>query len=416
MSKQTDKGNHFGFTVARLERLEAPDTNRDWYHDTGCPGLSLCVTAGGSKVFYLYRRWAGQPLQYRIDNFPALNVEDARKQARALMAQQAAGVDIRETRKARREAPTLADLWAWWAEHSKQRKRSWKEDERQYNAFLKTWASRRLSAIHKPDVAAWHSKIGRENGPYAANRALALLSSMFGKADNVGYTGGNPCEGVAKFGEEKRDRFLSGEELSRFFSALGEEPEHFRDFFLICLTTGARRSNVQSLAWADVNLDVGLWKIPAAQAKAGETIVVPLVPAAVEILRRRRETSEGTLWVFPSTARKKSRSGHFEEPKFIWRRIVKRAGLADVRLHDLRRTLGSWMTMGGAGLPIVGKMLGHRQLSTTEIYARLQVDPIRASAESATTAMLSYQKPNGPTIDVESTPVDDDDQDEPTEF
>jgi integrase len=176
------------------------------------------------------------------------------------------------------------------------------------------------------------------------------------------------------------------------------------------------------MAWADVNLDLGLWRIPAAQAKAGETIVVPLVPAAVDILNRRRDASESNPWVFPSTARKKSASGHFEEPKFIWRRIIERAELSDVRLHDLRRTLGSWMAMGGAGLPIVGKMLGHRQLSTTEIYARLQIAPVRQSAESAATAMLAYQKPNGNgnhapapvTTDAECVP--DDDQDEPSEF
>ncbi|MCG2683974.1 MAG: tyrosine-type recombinase/integrase, partial [Planctomycetales bacterium] len=72
-----------------------------------------------------------------------------------------------------------------------------------------------------------------------------------------------------------------------------------------------------------------------------------------------------------------------------WKRIIERAGLVDVRPHDLRRSLGSWMAITGAGLPIVGKMLGHSQPNTTAIYARLSVDPVRAAAEAATTAMLA---------------------------
>jgi integrase len=120
-------------------------------------------------------------------------------------------------------------------------------------------------------------------------------------------------------------------------------------------------------------------------AKAGETIVVPLSPPAIEILRDRLATANGSPWVFPS----KGRTGHLTEPKSAWKRIIDRAGLSDVRLHDLRRTLGSWMTMGGASLPIVGKMLGHRQPATTAIYARLQVDPVRKSVNAATEAMLA---------------------------
>ena len=102
------------------------------------------------------------------------------------------------------------------------------------------------------------------------------------------------------------------------------------------------------------------------------------------MLNSRHEANGKSEWVFPGR-----RGGHLTEPKSAWQRIIKRAGLTDVRPHDLRHSLGSWMAIGGASLPVVGKMLGHTQASTTQIYARLSVDPIRAAAETATSAMLT---------------------------
>lgn len=113
-------------------------------------------------------------------------------------------------------------------------------------------------------------------------------------------------------------------------------------------------------------------------------MVVPLVELAVAILQGRLETSTGSPWVFPG----RSKTGHLVEPKSAWKRICKRAGLEDVRIHDLRRTLGSWQVATGASLPVIGKTLGHTQPKTTQIYARLQLDPVRQAVEAATAAML----------------------------
>ncbi len=112
------------------------------------------------------------------------------------------------------------------------------------------------------------------------------------------------------------------------------------------------------------------------------------------VLQTRREAANGSPWVFPSHGA----TGHLVEPKKAWRRVIDRAGLVDVRPHDLRRSLGSWMAMTGAGLPMVGKMLGHTQPVTTAIYARLAVDPVREAAEKAVGAM---QRAAGLLIDVE---------------
>ena len=255
----------------------------------------------------------------------------------------------------------------------------------------------KLSVIRKADLTALHAKIGRDNGHYQANRVLALVRAMFNKADDIGFHGTNPAKGVAKFKEEKRDRFLQAGELPKFFAALNAEPnEDFRDAFTLAILTGARRGNVLAMRWEDIDLQRGLWSIPAAVAKAGVTIVVPLVAPAVTLLEGRRKAAAGSPWVFPST----SKAGHLVETKSAWKRILDRAGLSNVRMHDLRRTLGSWQALLGSSLPIIGKSLGHTQASTTQVYARLTVDPVRESVDRATTAIL----------DAASRPVEDNTQ------
>ena len=130
-----------------------------------------------------------------------------------LVSQMVQGIDPQAAKRAKREELTLADAWEHWKMHSEDRKKSWSEDERQWNAFLKPWASRRLSTIETRHVTQLHAKIGRENGQYAANRMLSLLSSLFNaaagrnkgkrKMPGLGYTGLNPTEGVERFPEKK---------------------------------------------------------------------------------------------------------------------------------------------------------------------------------------------------------------------
>jgi integrase len=359
------------FSKRRLEAVPVPQGRRVYYHDTQTAGLTLCVTPTGAKTFY-FRRWCnGNAARIPLGKFPAMSVEQAQKQAKVLIGQIAAGADPQATRQAARHEHTIAGLWGFWITHAKQRKKakSWGEDERQYNAFLKPWAGRRLSTVRKADVAALHARIGQENGIYAANRMLALLRAMFNKAPDMGFRGDNPTTGIKKFPEEKRDRFLHGDDLRSFFASLAEEPNTLlQHFFVLLLFTGARRSNVQAMRWDEIDFATASWRTPITLA----------------ILRDRKEAANGTPWVFPS----RGRQGHIVEPKSAWKRIIKRAGLVDVRPHDLRRSLGSWMAIGGASLPLIGKMLGHTQPSTTAIYARLSVDPVRQAAEKAEADML----------------------------
>jgi integrase len=198
------------------------------------------------------------------------------------------------------------------------------------------------------------------------------------------FAGENPANGISKFRERSRQRFLQADEVPRFFASLAEEEPLIRDYILLCLLTGARKTNVLEMRWDQVNLEGATWRIPSELTKNGEEHTIPLVPRAVEILKER-QSSSSSEWVFPGPGK----TQRLVSPKNAWLRIKRRAGLDDLRLHDLRRTLGSWQAATGASLAVIGRTLNHKDVSTTLIYARLNLDPIRHSMEVATSALLS---------------------------
>ncbi len=375
------------FTTQRLEKLACPaGKSHAYFYDDEIRGLCLYVGDTGAKTFYLYKRFAGRakPERLRLGSWPhELSVDGARKEARRASAPDA---DPHTAKLAARGEMTFGELFAKHVDHAKAHNKSWRENVRQFDAYLKRWSGRRLSEITRGDVEALHARIGKDHGKYIANRTVALIHHVFAKtAASCGFTGGNPAHGVEKFREESRDRFLQADELPRFFEALEAEPELFRDFFMLALLTGARRANVQSMAWEDVNLERNVWRIP--MTKSGEAVTVPLVPEAATILRRR-QLDRAPVYVFPSFGK----SGHLTEPKGAWKRIITRAGLAGLRIHDLRRTFGSWQAAAGVSLHTIGKSMGHKNQSTTAIYARLAIDPVRDGVNAGTSAMLAAAK------------------------
>jgi|TARA_B110000438_G_scaffold289647_1_gene324446 integrase len=296
-------------------------------------------------------------------------------------------------RKFRKE-PTLGELFSDYLErHAKIHKKSWVEDKQQFNRYMKKFSGRKLSSFQPSDFQRLHHKIGDNNGVYAANRLLSLLRAMFNRAREWGlWNKDNPTLGIKKFKEKSRDRFIQSDELPKFFQALqDEENGSMRDYFLISLLTGARRANVLGLRWADINFTRNEWRIE--ETKNGESQTVPLTLEVVGILKERKKQAD-SVFIFPGVGK----SGHMVEPKSGWKRILKRAGLEDLRIHDLRRTLGSWQAASGSSLPIIGKSLNHKNASTTSIYARLDIDPVRKSVETANEAILkAANKPIEPT-------------------
>jgi integrase len=374
----------FNFTIKDINGLPTPDKGkREYYYDTKTQGLAICVTSTKKKTFFVYRKIDGRPERIKLERFPGMTIEQARGRANEINAAIAREENPAQIRRAQKEELTLGELFSKYLElYAEIHKTSWKEDERQFNCYLSSWKNRRLSLIRKTDVQKLHQEVGNKSGPYAANRLLALLSSLFNQAKTLElWDKTNPAIGITKFKEKSRSRFLQADELPRFFTALAEEQnEHARDYILLSLLTGARKSNVLAMRWEQINLELGLWNIP--KTKNGDSVTIPLVPQALEILKNKYLTKEKE-WVFPSN----SKSGHLADPKKPWQRILKNAGIQDLRIHDLRRSLGSWQASTGASLAIIGKTLSHRNVNTTAIYARLNIDPVRDAMNKATQAI-----------------------------
>jgi integrase len=382
------------FIIEAIKGLRPPATGVNYYYDankSAPPGFGLWVTAGGAKTFMLYRKVHGRPERIKVGRFSDLSIEQARKLAEIYIGEIATGGNPNDKKRTARGELTLGALFAEYIErHAKVQTKRWREAEADFRRYLSSWAPRKPSTLTRDDVQRWHASLGTKRGRYVANRALQLLRAVinWGVATRLIHRrqlqeGENPASGQKLFNEKKRERFIQKDEMPCFFLALADEPnDNLRDYVLLSLLTGARKTNVLEMRWKQINFARGVWGIP--ETKNGESQTVPLTAEALDILSRRRDRTDGD-YVFPGHGT----TGHFREPKRGWQRILKRAGIADLRIHDLRRTLGSWQAATGASLSVIGKTLNHKDASTTAIYARLDIDPVRESVEKATSAMLT---------------------------
>ena len=388
--------NKLNFTDERLRKL-SPDKSgkRLYFYDTTQPSLVLQLTTKGFKTFQM-QAWSkklGRSVVKTIGAYPKFSIAEARSHTLKLLNLLNDGVDIIAEAMTFREEATFQEAFDAWLAVAKQHKKSWPGDISTFNLYIKSpFGDKKMSWFTRTKIEAWHISLtnqAKQRGDAkisstTANRALTLLSTIF-NSNQVKLTS-NPCDGVKKFKETPRDRFLSPEEMQRFFIALEDPdtPEDLHDFVLLSLFTGARRANVMAMQWKDLDLDQLTWLIPASESKNGEGILLPLTEPALEILQRRIETTNSNF-VFAGDGV----TGHLVEPKTAWNTLKKRSGINNLRLHDLRRTLGSYQAIGGASLPIIGKSLGHKTAQATQIYARLNLDPVRGAMSKAASLMLA---------------------------
>lgn len=430
----------FNFTKKVLEELPLPPEDKRYaFKDAKERGLIVRVTANGQKTFQLYQKHQGRPVRVSLGTFPDMSVENARKEALKAKGALAGGTNPNVEKNKLRQEITLKELFVLYMDrYSKIEKKSWAYDEREINKFLSQWFNRKISDISKYEITTLHLKLRETNGLYQANRILERLRAMYNKAIQWGWDGINPTQGIKKFKEKSRDRYISPAEMPLFMAALEtEENDVARDFFLISLFAGARKTNTLMMRWEQIDWHNKTWRIP--DTKNGEPVTIPLTARAEKILEQRLKSSHSNPWVFPS---KTSKEGYFNDPKKAWNRVRQRAtlelwkqepkiaelieeieeqltkadnygftvlklfntaqeeakergielpiGLMDIRLHDIRRTFGSYQAIAGASLQIIGKSLGHKSQQSTQVYARLHNDPVKASMEKATDAMLAF--------------------------
>ena len=401
----------FDFTKTAIEAFPLPAAGRVDVYDARTPGLSLRISSSGHRTFNVHARPRGGRVErVKIGVYPAMSVEQARIEARAIGGAHARGVSHAEIERQKRSQKTFAELaTAYFDDRTAEGRRRVADLRQVYERYLGKvpeerrrhgrarskpagavdWSTWRSVKIAPDDVSRLRADLAQSCGRTTSNRVQQLLRAMLNFGAKHGYVDRDHAHRliarIELFAQPARTRRLSADEVRRFFAELAaDKNESFRDFLALLLLTGARRTNVLAMRWDELDLDARTWEIPAGKAKAGEAILIPLSSGALEVLRRRLTVrGEGVAWVFPAD----SRSGHAEAPKKPWTAFRKRAGIPDVRLHDVRRTLGSWMIDTGAPLAVLGRQLGHRDAKSTAIYARLDLEPVRIAVERAEAAM-----------------------------
>lgn len=285
---------------------------------------------------------------------------------------------------------TLDELFDYYLEnYAKLHCRTWRDMERTYRPHLSHWGDRDISSFRKREVHELHAAIASKSGKHAANRAMELLRSVFNRCDRIGVIEcANPARNFQKIKEEPRDRFLEREEIERFLEAVKNlRYKESRDMLLLLILTGQRRDNVLTMEWSEISFDRANWHIPAVKMKAGRAHDLPLHPDAVKILQGRfDDPKRSKIWVFPG--HKASTTASRRDLWRAWKKCVDQAGLKNVRIHDLRRTLASWQVMTGADIRVVAATLSHRDLKSTMVYARLNTEPVRKAICAAGDAMF----------------------------
>jgi integrase len=408
------------FTKHVIEAIEPEPGRRITIHDTKVEGLILRVEPSGRKSFSWLRKGGGKVQFKRIGSFPDFTVEQARGKASEHNAALAkwAGDDFHgESPFERRLHLTLGQVLDHYIEHhvskfSKNPARAATMTRWQFNKYLADWKDRQLVTIKQKDIRELHTRVMRgcqkpvvkvtadgqkregqkREGKVTANRQVEFLRTIFYHAiSGMGWKGINPATAPRKnkinTPESSRTRYLNPEEAQRLMRQLRTEPNRdLRDYVLLSLLTGARRGDVLSMRWDALNYKQEKWTL-ARPMKSRESYDLILPPQAIELLKERSKTVSGEF-VFPSH----SKSGHLQNLKKPWKALLTRAKIREFRMHDLRRTLGSWMASRGVSLLIIGQTLGHKSYASTEPYARLQKESVRQEQNITVTNLLTEGK------------------------
>jgi len=366
-----------------------PQATEYFLWDEGIPGFGLRVMPSGRKSFVVQYRAGRRPRRMSLGPSTVLTCDQARTRAITIIAAVRNGEDPSADRAAKRNAATVTELAERFdKEHISVRLKA--STAKEYRGNLKRFILPALGRLAVPeitraDVAKFHYDL--RHIPYQANRCLEVVSKMFVLAEMWGLRpdGSNPRKHIRKYPEEKRERFLSAAELRRIGEVLrdmGSERIELPSAILaarLLILTGCRLGEIMTLQWDYVDFDERALRLP--DSKTGKK-VVHLGGPAVEYLHNAQRI-DGNPWVITGTLPGKPLS----DLQPFWQRARARAGLKDVRIHDLRHTFASTAVASGQGLPMIGKLLGHTQVQTTARYAHLAADPVRSAADAVATSL-----------------------------
>ncbi|MCY4059850.1 MAG: tyrosine-type recombinase/integrase [Gammaproteobacteria bacterium] len=352
------------------------------FWDDEITGFGVRVRPTGRKVYIVKFRDRGRAVKVTIGPHGAVTPAAARARAAEILTAARTGKD-----------PSGQPLWNARTDTVAQLARRFLEDyvpdhckpntRRQYRKMVEghivpRLGARRVHDIRRIDIAAVHHDLRAT--PPTANRVLATCSRMFALAEIWGMRpeNSNPCRGIRHFREKPRERFLSDVEYRRLGEVLreveregSERPSAVAAIRLLMLT-GCRKSEILTLRWEHVDLERGELRLP--DSKSGAKIVHLGEPAIAVLKGISRE--DGNPWVIAGVRPGTALSDVYDQ----WHRIRRRAGIEDVRIHDLRHSFASGGLLVGEGLTMIGKLLGHNKVETTSRYAHLANDPLKAAA------------------------------------
>jgi integrase len=378
--------NKLRLTKSAVAALPPPPEGKPYRvaWDAEIAGFGCRVLAGGRRTYFWQGRTrAGRAIKVSIGREGRITAEQARKKARELVAEVELGGDPAERRKSERQARrakreperSVADLWRLYCERHLPGKRQSSQDAdcSLWRLHLEPAVGRlRVAALTREQIEALHREVTHEHGPYAANRCLALFSTLLALAERAGWCPANVARGVRRNPEHHRERFLTPEEIRRLLACLEAKGDLASKAVEFLLLTGARRGEALGATWAQLDLAAGVWVKPRHATKSGKLYRVPLSAEAVAVLADLLPTESGPFTSLPSWQLTRS-----------WQAIRQEAGLTDVRLHDLRHSYASLLASAGLSLPVIGALLGHSQPSTTARYAHLLDDALREATAKA---------------------------------
>ncbi len=365
--------------LARYER----ETGAHYLWDTEIAGFGLRVYPSGRKSFMVTYRVRGKQRFLTIGRYGELTLPQARGKAHEVLGQARKGEDPAGDRLSYRRSPTMTDMAErYMKEHCRVHNKPETVKVQQGiwdRVLVPRFGVRKVVDIGRPDVQALHTELA--DTPGMANLVRSQLSKAFNLAEIWGWRpdGSNPCRHVKLYKSQKHERFLSETELARLSGVLAEsertrsESPHAIAALRLLMLTGCRVGEILKLRWQDVDFEGHCLRLP--DSKTGAKTVYLNGPA-VQLLAGI-EQQDGNPHVLPGRAVGQSLKGI----KGPWARLRKLADLEDVRIHDLRHSYASFGVGLGLPLQMVGKLLGHAEIATTERYAHLADDPIRQANE-----------------------------------
>jgi integrase len=391
-----------------------PMKGRDYQiFDTDVRGFAVCIYRSGSRAFTIDYRHAGRQRRMTIGRWPEWSTTAARERAKELRREIDAGADPLGQKETGRDAPRVKDMIARYTEvHLPHLSPINASDQKSMLAKLVApdWSNRLVTEITPYDVEKLLNKVaagrarpskvkpnnrarklqGAKPTPVRANRTGEVLRKMFTYAVSWGWREDNPASSFRRRIENPRERFLCHEEIHKLAEALdASEDRRAADIIRMCMLTGARVGEVRQARFEHFNLEQLSWSKPASMTKQRKIHRLPISDEAAAIVRQRQLlVPRGCVLLFPGDVPGQP----VKEIRRFWASIQKQVSIPDVRIHDLRHTFASLLVSGGASLEMIGKLLGHSQLQTTQRYAHLMDSPLRAGVDAVASAFRPRPK------------------------